>query len=286
MNKIANEGMHEFWNGTGALKWLRFQDRMEKNLTPYGHEVMSAAMISTGDFVLDIGCGCGDTSFQMARRVKDNGHVYGVDISVPFVTEATKRKALASAQNTTFLCGDAQVYPFETAVFDVVFSRFGGMFFDDPVQAYGNVRRGMKNNGRLAFICWRPAKDNEWISLSLDVVANHISLPEPLGPEDPGPMSFGDENRVLQILTKAGFSNIQIEASNTPFTVGTNVDEAVEFLTQLGPAGGAIFQSGTDEASKTHIAADLRKALEPFLTERGVVLGAATWIVTATNSGI
>ena len=99
-------------------------------------------------------------------------------------------------------------------------------------------------------------------------------------------MSFGDENRVLQILTKAGFSNIQIEASNTPFTVGTNVDEAVEFLTQLGPAGGAIFQSGTDEASKTHIAADLRKALEPFLTERGVVLGAATWIVTATNSGI
>ena len=278
----VNADMSEFWNGEGARKWLRFQDRMDVILLPFGHEAMVASEISTNNFVLDIGCGCGDTSLEIGRRVGKHGRVHGLDISGPMIKEARSRESLAGQKNVTFDCSDAQTHQFHP-VYDVVFSRFGVMFFEDPMAAFSNIRCAIKPGGRLVFICWQPAKDNEWVSRSLDIVANHIMLPEPPGPEDPGPMSFGDANRINRILTNTGFSDIRIEGRNTPFTVGVNTEEAVEFLTQLGPAGGAIANSDANEETKFRIVSDMRVALESYETDQGITLGSATWVVTAQN---
>ncbi len=283
MNNSANADMREFWNGDGGQKWVRFQRRMDAGLIPFGQLAMAAAGVSSGEVVIDVGCGCGDTTLELARQAGPQGQVLGIDISKPILARARTQADTATAQNVTFAQGDAQTHQFAPATADVVFSRFGIMFFDDPAAAFANLRRGMTPGGRVAFICWRPAQDNEWIGLSLGVVAKHVPLPPPLGPEDPGPMSFGDPDRVRRVLTSAGLTDIAIERSNTPFRIGGNRTEAVEFLTQLGPAGGAIAQADTDDETKARIAADMHDALAPYDTGQGVVIGAATWIVTARN---
>jgi SAM-dependent methyltransferase len=284
MSGAANTDMSEFWNGEGGEKWLRFQETIDASLRPFGQKIMSAAAILPGERVLDVGCGCGDTSFDMARQVGSGGGVLGVDISEPILAHARARAMSAIDKNVTFERGDAQLHSFDAAAFDLVFSRFGVMFFDDPVAAFKNLRAALRTGGRAACICWRPAKDNEWVTRSLEVVSRHVPLLDPPGPEDPGPMSFGDPERVTRILTASGFSNIEINSFDTPFTIGANLDEAVAFLTQMGPASGAMAQSGASDMLKATIAADLSEALAPYDTGAGVAMGAATWIVTADNA--
>jgi SAM-dependent methyltransferase len=284
MSSAANTDMSEFWNGAGGDKWLHFQETIDASLLTFGREVMAAAGISPGERVLDVGCGCGDASFDLARLVGSGGRVLGVDISEPILARARARAMSVQEKNVTFERGDAQLHGFDAASFDLVFSRFGVMFFDDPVGAFQNLRAALRPGGRAAFICWRPAKDNEWVTKSLEVVSRHVALLDPPGPEDPGPMSFGDPERVTRILTASGFSTIEINSFDTPFTIGRNLDEAVAFLTQMGPASGAIAQSGASDMLKATIAADLCEALAPYDTGAGVAMDAATWIVTAQKS--
>ena len=283
MSGMVNADMSEFWNGEGGEKWLRFQDKMDASLKPLGQAAMAVAGFSAGWGVIDVGCGCGDTSIEIARRVGHGGHVHGIDISRPILARAKERAEYAAAENVVFECGDAQTHGFAPATFDAVFSRFGVMFFEDPVSAFRNVRRALRPGGRLTFICWQSAKENQWVTVPLDLVANHVTLPEPPGPEEPGPLSFGDSARVMRILTDAGFSGTKIERFETSFTVGRNLEETVEFLTQMGPAGSAISRSDADDTVKSRIADDLRDVLAPYETESGIVMDAATWIVTARN---
>ena len=283
MSDAVNSDMSKFWNGEGGKKWLHFMETMDVNLLPFGQKAMAAASVMPGESVLDIGCGCGDTSIEIASLVGVDGHVLGVDISEPILVRAKAKAMISKDKSVAFECEDAQVYRFDTAAFDLIFSRFGVMFFDDPVAAFKNLYRALRPGGRVAFICWQPAKDNEWIKASLETVARHISLPDPSGPEDPRPMSFGDPERVRRILTRSGFSNIEISNCDTSFTVGSNLDEAVSFLMQLGPAGAAIAQADAGERVKSNIAADLREMLVPYNTGVGVTMGAATLIVTANG---
>ena len=238
MNNTVNADMNEYWNGDGGHKLLRFQDNMNESLKPFGHAAMASASFSTGEKVIDIGCGCGDTTFEIARTVGAAGLARGIDISTPILAQARERASQTAKTNVDFECADAQIHHFEPSAFDVVFSRFGVMFFDDPVVAFKNLRSALKPGGRVAFISWQTAKNNEWISLSLDVVAKHVPLPAPPDPEEPGPLSFGDPERVKRILVGAGFSGIKIEAVSTPLIVGENLDYAARFLTQMGPASG------------------------------------------------
>ena len=281
MNDRPNADMSEYWNGDGGKKWVDYQGKMEEGLKPFADAAIAAAALSPDEFVIDIGCGCGDTSFEIARRVGPKGHVHGLDISKPMLERAKERSV--GVKNTSFECGDAQTYSFKKDAFDIMLSRFGVMFFDDPANAFGNIRQSLKSGGRVAFICWRPVKDNEWVSLPLDVLANHLTLPAPPKPNDPGPFSFSDPERVSRILTSAGFVDISIEKTDIPFKIGGNIDEGVQFLMELGPASKAIAETEPDETTKSHIADELRNVIKPFETEQGVAMNAATWIVTARN---
>jgi len=283
VDNTVNADMSEFWNGDGGQKWLRFQDRMKVNLMPFGHMAMTAASLSTGERVIDVGCGCGDTTFEIARLVGPSGYAHGIDISTPILAQANERAVSASEKNVTFERADAQIHRFDPAAFNVIFSRFGIMFFDDPVVAFKNLRSALKSGGRIAFVAWQSAKNNEWISLSLDVVAKHIPLSAPPGPEEPGPLSFGDTERLKQILVQAGFSDIGIEGVSIPFIVGDNLDYAAKFLTQMGPASGAIANSDANEETKFRIVSDMRDALGAFETDQGIAMSSATWVVTAQN---
>ncbi len=283
MSDAVNNDMSEFWNGEGGKKWLHFMETMDVNLLPFGQKAIKAATVMPGEQVLDIGCGCGDTSIEIAGLVGVDGHVLGVDISESILVRARAKAMISKGKNVAFECGDAQVHRFETAAFDLIFSRFGVMFFDNPVAAFKNLHGALRLGGRVAFVCWQPAKDNEWTEISLETVAHHVSLPDHSGPEDPGPMSFGDPERVRRILTSSGFSNIEISNCDTSFTVGSNLAEAVSFLMQLGPASAAIAQADVGERVKSKIAADLREMLVPYDTGVDVTMGAATLIVTANR---
>ncbi len=284
MNNAVNADMSEFWNGDGGERWVNFHQLTHEFLQPFGREAMEAAAIAQGERVLDIGCGCGDTSFDMARSVGPAGHVHGLDISKPIIAEARSRKAQLELKNVTFGCADAQVHQLEPELFDVAYSRFGIMFFDDPAAALSNIGGSLGTGGRLAFACWQPVADNKWVSLSLETVGRHVPLPEPPGSEEPGPFSFGDPQRIIRILSEADFSGIEIAPKNETVSFGRSIEQATSFLMQLGPAGSAITQAEPDAETISEIAQDMGKALAPHHSGQGVNLGAAAWVVTARKS--
>ncbi len=281
---VANSGMNDFWNDTGGRMWVSYKDIIEVGMSPFGRKAMNVLALTDGERVLDIGCGCGDTTFEISKRVGPKGHTLGVDISRMIVASAKESSALKKRHNINFKCVDAQTYNFEKNVFDVVFSRFGVMFFDNPIAAFKNIRYSLVAGGRMAFVCWQPVKAIEWISLPLEIVGRYVKLPPPAPePEAPGGFSFGDTNRVVNILTKAGFSDIAIEPFNTEMNIGKNLDEAQIFLTHIGPAGTVLDNPEIDANTRTRFAADLRITLKSYQTNQGVKLGAATWLVTARN---
>lgn len=281
MNKIANAGMIEYWNSDAGRKWVRFQQVMDLSLMPFGAKAMDASGVGLGERVIDVGCGCGDTTFELARRIGPAGRVLGVDISKPALTQARYRAGYKAEGNHRFAHGDAQTHEFDQASHDLVFSRFGSMFFDDPVAAFGNLRAALKPNGRIALVCWRPADDNEWVRLPMAVAADHLTLPEHTDPWAPGPFSLSDPARIESVLTGAGFSDVAIEPFDTPFAVDMNAGEAADFLMQIGPVGRALGFANPDAKTRAQLADDLRRRLAPFNTGHGTALGAATWIITA-----
>ncbi len=280
----SNAEMIEFWNGEGGQKWVRFQSMIDAGLLPFGHRAIAASAVKAGERVLDIGCGCGDTSFELARRVGSDGYVLGVDVSELILERAKSRAATTAVTNIQFERADAQTHQFETASFDLVFSRFGVMFFENPIAAFSNLQSSLKPGGRLAFACWQPAKENSWVSLPVGVAADHVPTLTPPDPEEPGPFSFGAVERIYNILADAGFVDSTIENYETPFSIGKpgGLDEAVEFFMQMGPTAQMIAEADADEATKLQIAGHLRSALKPYdTTGQGLVLDAKAWVVTA-----
>ena len=283
INNKSNIKMHDFWVGTGGQKWLRFQEILSKGLTVFGRKAMLAAAFSSGERVLDIGCGCGDTSFDITRLIGDKGYVEGIDISNLMINEARRRDIIDFHYNINFKCADVQSQNFESMIYDVAYSRFGVMFFNDPVAAFSNIQQILQPDGRLAFVCWQPVTENQWVRLPLEVTANHVSLPTPPDPDEPDAFSFGALYRVERILEMAGFVDISIEPFITKFNIGANLEEAVTFLTHMGPASSVIESIDLDSKIRAQIVADLFKVIAPYETDDGVNLEAATWVVTAKN---
>ncbi len=281
MTDQPNAGMAEFWNGNGGKNWVSQEARLEASLKPFGQRAIAAGAITGGQQILDIGFGCGDTSIELAEKVGPQGQVHGVDISVAMVDAAENKAAKKGIANVSFECADAQTKAFTANSYDLIFSRFGVMFFDDPIAAFKNIYTALKPGGRLAFMCWAPRDQNAWVGLPLQVVAKHLDLPAPPAIDTPGPFSLSEEPRVSGILGAAGFANIAVETFQTPFVLGDGVDEALSFLMQLSPSGGAINNAEADDQIRGRIAVDMAELLKSYESEKGVSMNAAALLVTA-----
>ncbi|MEO8926919.1 MAG: methyltransferase domain-containing protein [Caulobacteraceae bacterium] len=279
----ANAAQIDYWNAATGETWAALNDRLDRTLEPLGRAAMEALAPGPGERLIDIGCGCGKTTFDLAGRVGDKGHVIGVDVSAPMLRIARARAGPAGALAATFLQADAQTHAFDRGAADGAFSRFGVMFFADPAAAFANIRAALAPGGRLAFVCWRPMSENPMMALPLAAALPH--LPEPPPPPDPlapGPFAFADPRRVRAILSRAGFTHIDIAPRDQPITTG-DLDQAVDMAQKIGPLG-FILRENPDLRGAVIDA--IRAALAAFSTPSGVFLNTATWIVTARNAGV
>jgi SAM-dependent methyltransferase len=268
-----------YWNGAGGEKWLARHDRMEPQLAPLGVAAIEAAAPKTGERVLDVGCGTGSTSVRIADLVGGQGSVLGVDVSEPLI-EAARRNA-AGRPNVQFLLGDASQHRLEGG-FDLLFSRFGVMFFADPVAAFIHLRAALKPRGRLAFVCWRPFKENDWAFLPFMAAVPHLPPIERPVPNAPGPFAFGDDQRVKKILQEAGFNDIAIKPLDRTMDLGNSVDDAATFASDTGPISRVLGTASPEQQQAAFGA--IRQMLEKRAAEgKGLALSAACWIVTARN---
>ena len=204
-----NAAQAEYWNASAGQRWTDHQEHQDQVLRPVSDRLIAVAAPKPGDRVIDVGCGCGATTIDFAARVSPGGEVLGLDISEPMLARARERAP--QSLPIRFERADATVYDFEPNGADLVVSRFGVMFFADPARSFANLRRGLKPGGRLAFACWREARQNPWLILPLREAGKHAPpLPE-TNPEDPGPFAFASEARVRGILSDAGFADIVLE---------------------------------------------------------------------------
>ena len=268
----------EYWNKQAGPKWVANNAAMDALIGPLGLAALERAAPRAGERVIDVGCGVGQTSLQLAERVGPTGSVLGVDISTPML-ERAREKAKGRA-NVRFENADAQTHAFPPASADLVFSRFGVMFFADPDAAFANLARALRPGGRIAFVCWQSPLQNPWVGVPMAALVKHLPPAAPPPPNAPGPFAFADAARVRGILERAGFKPT-IEPHSGELTLGRSVDEAVAFVTEMGPVGAALAQA--PEAVRGAVAVSIREALAARATPKGVALGCATWIVTGTR---
>ena len=278
-----NEDQRARWNGTDGEYWTMNQDRLDRTLAPVTEPLLAFAAPRAGSTVLDVGCGCGATSIKLARAVGPTGRVVGIDLSEPMLALAAER--LRRFANATCLFGDAAELPLRDFGAELIVSRFGVMFFGDPVAAFANLRTGLAADGRLRFACWRPIEENPWLQIPLHAVYEHAPhLPRP-DPEEPGPFAFGDIARVKRILAAAGFT----EPSFIPLDIqmdlaaGGTLEDAVTQSSAMGPAKRALVDQ-PDDVREAAIAS-IRRALTPYASAAGVTLPGAVWLVAAERAG-
>jgi SAM-dependent methyltransferase len=281
LSEAANAAQIDYWNATAGQTWARYQTQLDRQIEPMGLEALRALAALPGERVLDVGCGCGQTTLELAKRVGAAGAVTGVDISSPMLAIAEARPVPVGAAQPQFIECDAQTADLGQVRYDAVFSRFGVMFFSDPVAAFTNLRRALTSQGRLTFVCWRPFAENLWMRAPMEA-AQPLLPPSPLiDPTAPGPFAFANPDRVRSILSEAGFSDVTLHAFNTSIG-GSSLEQTVDLAFRVGPLG-AVLREQPDLAPR--VADAVKAALAPYETPSGVLMPAAVWIVQAHNTG-
>jgi SAM-dependent methyltransferase len=269
----ANAEMIEYWNGPVGERWARLQDTIDASLAEIHKALMAFANPRPRERVLDIGCGAGTTTYALAKAVGNEGSVTGVDISEPMLAMARGRGV-----GVNFRKADAATHLFHPT-HDLVFSRFGVMFFDDPVKAFANIRKAIKPHGRLAFVCWRDLKENVWASLPMEVARDLVPPQPPADPLAPGPYAFANPDRLRDIFKGAGYRDLLIEPLDTVVNLGATPDDAAMQVLNIGPLARAA--TGLDDSTREKIRTTVRDALAPYQKAEGVVPPAACWLVKA-----
>lgn len=275
-NRVAdNQEQVTYWNGEAGNTWVAEQERMDQMLQPLSQLALQLAKAAAGERVIDIGCGCGDTSIAMGQT---GAHVLGVDISEVMLARASERAK--NMDNVEFSRGDAAVHKFERN-HDLVFSRFGVMFFDNPVLAFTNLHQALASTGRLMFMCWQKPSNNPWMSVGGKAIQPFLEAPAVApDPRAPGPFAFADQSYVESILSDSGFHNIQVVGETVEMHLGSNLDETVAAQMQIGPIARVVKELEGDQRTKAVEA--VRQALAGHMTDRGIWLGASVWLVSAT----
>jgi SAM-dependent methyltransferase len=277
MTDVVNVEQARAWNSGDGEHWTEHEDRYNAAVEPYDEHLLAAARISPGDDVLDIGCGCGISTRQAARRAAP-GHVLGVDLSSRMLDRARQRAGEQGLTNVSFEQADAQVHPFDTRRFDVVISRFGAMFFADPVAAFANIARTMRPGGRLALLAWQPLDRNPWVARIRDDLAAGRQLPRP-SPGQPGPFGLADADMVRDLLVAAGFAEPAVAAASEPMRLGSDAEDAFRFVSGMGVARGLL--QDLDDATAAEALRTLRADLVAHQTVNGVVFDSSAWVITA-----
>ena len=279
----ANEGQAEAWNGPEAAHFVDHADRYDRQLEPFTQALLERAGPDPGRVVLDVGCGSGATTLAAAATAE---RAVGVDLSQPLVELARRRARAAKIANAEFVIADAQTHDFAAGTFDVLISRFGLMFFDDPVRAFTNIRRSLNDDARAAFVSWRGLHANEWLMVIANAVSRYAELPEFGGQaRGPGMFALSEPDEIRTLLGAAGFDQVECD-SYTPTIVlggGGGLDDSVDFLLGGGmPRGllGLVDPSARDDVLRT-VHAELVDRYEDGV---GIRVGASVWVVTARAS--
>jgi SAM-dependent methyltransferase len=263
----------EYWNGPGGERWVSAHDRLDRSLAAIGEAVLAFAAPARGETVLDVGCGCGTTTWELHRRTA--ARTTGLDISRPML-EYARAKGPADAQ-VTFREGDASSAPLDAS--DLVFSRFGVMFFADPVAAFRHLRTALAPGGRLRFVCWRALEQNPWAHAPL-VAARPLLPPQPpFDPHSPGPFAFADGERLRGILDAAGWRDIEVRPLDSSMYLGATLDEAAGEPLTVGPL--ARLAAELDDRVRDAIRVRVAEAFAKYVTPAGVAPPAAAWLVGA-----
>ncbi len=274
MTDTSNADQAKYWNTGAGETWAALQDRLDQQLEPLGQAAMSALAPRSGEHILDIGCGTGQTTHQLAGATGEAGLVLGVDISRTLLDVAEARNLSSGA---SFREADAQTYDFEAHKFDAAFSRFGVMFFADPVAAFRNIHGALKTGGRLSFICWRTPAENVFMTLPM-ATATALLPPLPPAPSSTqGPFAFADPEHVRRILSSAGFDAIEF-APHDQMIGGGDLEQTLTVTLKIGPLGALLREY--PERRDTVVDA-VRAVLAAHNGPDGVKLPSATWIVTA-----
>lgn len=272
-----NADQAEYWNAANGAAWVRLQGVLDDLFAPVADAVVTAGFPGEGGQVLDVGCGAGATTLAMARRLGSQGGCLGVDISEPLVVAARERAGVEDAPTARFIVADAQTHDFEAGRFDAAISRFGVMFFDDPTTAFGNIRRAMKPGARLAFAAWRMPDENPFMTAGARAAAAfQPDLPRH-EPDAPGQFGFSRAARIDEVLTAAGWADLDIRAWDAPGVLTR--DDMNAFITQMGATGMVL--RGLEEPRRSEAARAILAACEPFVRDGVARFPMGCWLVTA-----
>jgi len=276
---VANEDMRRYWNETAGGEWIEREADFETALAPFRDELLRRAAPALGDHVLDVGCGFGATTVPLARAVGPKGRVMGIDISAPLLGRARDRAAAAGVTNVIWREDDAQIAALPARHFDLVVSRFGVMFFDDPVAAFANMRSATKPGAALQFVCWQSTDRNPWYTLAARVLGTYIELPA-APPGGPGPFAFADATRVGTLLGDAGWHGVSIDSFEPSMVEGAGggTDRVIRHMVR-GPIAAAL-DAAPEEDRAAGLAA-LRRAIEEHTVDGEARFPTAAWIVAA-----
>jgi SAM-dependent methyltransferase len=273
------------WDGPLFDRWVKFRHVVTTGLGAHGDAALALVPPEEGQRVLDIGCGLGDTTQQIAALVGAAGEAVGVDAAANFIDAATAEAAEAGVENAKFFVADVQSDPLG-GPYDMAFSRMGTMFFISPVAAMRNVRKSLVPGGRLVMVVWRRREDNLWLYRAQQIVEDIVEKPEEYDEPTcgPGPFSMAGADTTSDILTHAGFTDISLTRSDLDILGGTTLDEALDLVMSIGPAGEILRLQGDRAAHLLpKVDAALREGLAEFVRDDGEVWApASTWIVTAT----
>lgn len=272
----------EFWNDTLAEKFERYREILMNGLSYHSRIPLENMHVEPGSRIVDVGCGWGDTALKLAQKTGPEGYVLGIDCVEQFLQKGRDDAAIAGLTNVEFLAADVERYPFQ-ADFDLCFSRFGMMFFENPVNAMRNIRSALRPGGELKFIVWRTIDDNPWLGLPKEVVLSFLPPPgDDARTCGPGPFSMANTEMVSKQLEIAGFEHIEVERIDGPVTVGDSVENAVGFQLALGPAGEVFREAGEEaERQRPEIEQALREALAPYEQNGEIVMPSSSWTFTA-----
>lgn len=269
------------WDGDEAQHWVTEADRYDGQLAPFGELLLDRLRLVASEKVVDVGCGCGAITIHAAQM---SAFAVGVDVSIEMLAVAHQRADAAGVANVQFVAGDAARHQFAAEGFDAVVSRFGVMFFDDPVVAFTNLHRALRVGGRLVFLCWQGMEANPWLLVPGVAAAAHVPLPAFSGPGGPGMFSLADRDHLTTVLSAAGFNDIEIEPVSPAITLGGGgfLEDTIGFLLGTGIAR-ALLDGVEPDAQRRAIDAITGALAEYYEPAHGVVLGTGAWLVSAAR---